>query len=612
MANITRHNRRKVERLDNSFGKYSPEVVARPVDTFVRHSAPDNAGGEYLALAQSLSALSPQLNSILKRRQEEKAAQDEAKGQKLYHEQGERLSWEDYRKSVPTLPGLNDSVRNGFLKARMANEANVFRTVLNDAYASGGATVELPDGTKIAVAESDDPAVFNLWLNRFTREYIRDNIGDTADPEYFVKEFIPQVEAAGQELGSKHVSERNNILWSRNIAEHRSLVSGTLGTLVRDGGVDLNEANVLSSAEYISKVLRDMTTSGVPSRAAREAIIDALVVAANNPDIDNGEDLFELAHHIKLADGGSLWNIGDTAKDLTSAAQNVSQQRHYRENERRREDKEREEQERIALGNRIADAVLSGRAPAREDVEAYRRAHSVEDLSRLTSALRNIREGYTDQRSGSRSGSSGDNRASKAFADAVKTSYLRKHAMGEDISMLDVMRDPNVAALGYSDQKAIIGMFSKDTKESRDLLKDMADGNKDIIDAELNNTSGGDKDRAGEVSYLKDVAYKRAAVEVNLLLKDRPSLPLAEPERFRDMVRTIHREAARLVKANKDDLISEGYESDVPAGDPRALEKSVGARKKKQAEQAVASSKGNQDIMDELSKRGLSIETVAF
>ena len=610
MANITRHNRRKVERLDNSFGKYSPEVVARPVDTFVRHSAPDNAGGEYLALAQSLSVLSPQLNSILKRRQEEKAAQDEAKGQKLYHEQGERLSWEDYRKSVPTLPGLNDSVRNGFLRARMANEANVFRTALNDAYASGDAAVELPDGTRITVAESDDPAVFNLWLNRFTREYIRDNIGDTADPEYFVKEFIPQVEAAGQELGSKHVSERNNILWSRNIAEHRSLVSGTLGTLVRDGGVDLNEANVLSSAEYISKVLRDMTVSGVPSRVAREAIVDALVVAANNPDIDNGEDLFELAHHIKLADGSSLWNTGDTAKDLTSAAQNVSQQRHYRENERRREDKEREEQERIALGNRIADAVLSGRAPAREDVEAYRRAHSVEDLSRLTSALRNIREGYTDR--SSRSGSSGDNKASKAFADAVKTSYLRKHAMGEDISMMDVMRDPNVAALRYSDQKAIIGMFSRDTKESRDLLKDMADGNKDIIDAELGNAAGGDKDRAGEVSYLKDVAYKRAAVEVNLLLKDHPSLPLAEPERFRDMVRTIHREAARLVKANKDDLISEGYESDVPAGDPRALEKSVGARKKKQAEQAAASSKGNQDIMNELSKRGLSIEAVTF
>ena len=610
MANITRHNRRKVERLDNSFGKYSPEVVARPVDTFVRHSAPDNAGGEYLALAQSLSVLSPQLNSILKRRQEEKAAQDEAKGQKLYHEQGERLSWEDYRKSVPTLPGLNDSVRNGFLRARMANEANVFRTALNDAYASGDATVELPDGTRITVAESDDPAVFNLWLNRFTREYIRDNIGDTADPEYFVKEFIPQVEAAGQELGSKHVSERNNILWSRNIAEHRSLVSGTLGTLVRDGGVDLNEANVLSSAEYISKVLRDMTVSGVPSRVAREAIVDALVVAANNPDIDNGEDLFELAHHIKLADGSSLWNTGDTAKDLTSAAQNVSQQRHYRENERRREDKEREEQERIALGNRIADAVLSGRAPSREDVEAYRRTHSVEDLSRLTSALRNIREGYTDR--SSRSGSSGDNKASKAFADAVKTSYLRKHAMGEDISMMDVMRDPNVAALRYSDQKAIIGMFSRDTKESRDLLKDMADGNKDIIDAELGNAAGGDKDRAGEVSYLKDVAYKRAAVEVNLLLKDHPSLPLAEPERFRDMVRTIHREAARLVKANKDDLISEGYESDVPAGDPRALEKSVGARKKKQAEQAAASSKGNQDIMNELSKRGLSIEAVTF
>ena len=609
MANITRHNRRKVERLDNSFGKYSPEVAARPVDTFVRHQAPDNVGGEYLALAQSLSSLSPQLNSILRRRQEEKTAQDEAKGQKLYHEQGERLSWEDYRKSVPTLPGLNDSVRNGFLKARMANEANVFRTALNDAYASGDATVELQDGTKITVAESDDPAVFNLWLNRFTREYIRDNLGDTADPEYFVKEFIPQVEAAGQELGSRHISERNNILWSRNIAEHAKLIGGVLSTAVRDGGVSLNEGTVASSSAYISKLARQMTVSGVPSDTVRKTLLNALVVAARNPELDDGEEFFELAHHIKLDDGRTLWDSGDTALALTNAAEEVRKERHYRNNERRREEHERKEEERIALGNRIADAVLSGKAPSKEDEEAYRREHSVEDFSRLTSALRNIREGYSN-RSGR--GEGGGNKAGKAFADAVKTSYLRKHAMGENISMLDVMNDPNVAALGYSDQKAIIGMFAKDSKESRNLLKDMADGNKDIVDAELSNAAGGGKDWAGEVSYLKDVAYKRAAVEVNLLLKDHPSLPVAEPERFRDMVRTIHREAAKLVKANKDVLISEGYDGDVPADDPKALEKSVGSRKKKQYEQAIASSEGNRDVLTELQKRGLSIDAIAF
>ena len=612
MANVTRNNRRKVERIDNSFGKYAPEVVARPVDTFVRHQAPDNVGGEYLALARSLSALSPQLNSILRRREEEKAAQDEARGQKLYHEKGERLSWEDYRKSVPTLPGLNDSVRNGYLKARMANEANVFRAALNDAYASGDATVELPDGTKVPVAESDDPVMFNLWLNRFTKEYIRDNLGETSDPEYFVKEFIPQVEAAGQELGSKHISERNNILWNRNIAEHRNLVAGTLGTLVHDGGVNLDEANVSSSAGYISKVLRDMAVSGVPARVAREAVVDALIVAANNPDIDNGEDLFELAHHIKMADGSSLWDNGDTAKALTAAAQNVAQQRHYRDNERRREEHERKEEERIALGNRIADYVLSGKAPSKEDEAAYRRLYSVEDFSRLTSALRNIREGYRDRSRGGGGGSAQESRAAKAFADAVKTGYLRRHAMGADISVLDVMHDPNVAALKYSDQKAIIDMFLKDTKETRDLLKDMAGGNKDIVDAELGYVGNGDKSRAGEVSYLKDVAYKRAASEVNLILHDHPDLPITDPEKFKDMVRTIHREAARQVKADKDTLLSEGYEGGIPASDPQALEKSVQSKKKKEAEQAIASSKGNQSLADELMKRGLSVNGIAF
>ena len=612
MANITKNNRRKVERIDNSFGKYSPEVVARPVDTFIRHQAPDNVGSEYLALAQSLSALSPQLNSILKRRQEEQAAQDEARGQKLYHEHGERLSWEDYRKSVPKLPGLNDSVRNGYLKARMANEANVFRTALNDAYASGSATIELQDGTKIPVAESDDPAVFNLWLNRFTKEYIRDNLGESADPEYFVKEFVPQVEAAGQELGSRHISERNHILWSRNIAEHRSLVSGTLGTLVRDGGVHLDDTSITSSAGYISNVLHDMAVSGVPSKEAREAVVDALIVAASDPDIDNGEDLFELAHHIKMADGSSLWNNGDTAKTLTRAAENVMQQRHYRENERNRVEKERQEEERIALGNRIADYVLSGKAPLKEDEVAYRHLYSVEDFSRLTSALRNIREGYRDRSRGGGGGGGSESKAAKAFADAVKTNYLRKHAMGADVSVLDVMNDPNVAALKYSDQKAIIDMFMKDTKETRDLLKDMAGGNKDIIDAELNYAAEGDKSQAGEVNYLKDVAYKRAATEINFILHDHPTLPVTASEKFRDMVRTIHREAAKQVKADKDVLITEGYEEGIPASDPKALEKSVQSRKKKETEQATASSKGNQSIADELMKRGLDVNGIAF
>lgn len=605
MANVTKHNRRSVSRLDNSFGKYAPEVTARPVDTFVRHQAPENVGGEYLALAQSLSGVAPHLTSLLKKRQEEQAALDEARGQKLFHENGgKRLSWEDYRKSVPTLPGLNDSVRNGYLRARMANEANMFREALNRAYASGDATVELPDGQKISIAESDDPVVFNLWLNRFTQSYIQDNLGETADPEYFVKEFLPQVEAAGQELGSKHVTERNHILWSRNIAEHTKLISGALGTVVRDGGVSLDEGSMSSVSGYISKLARTMMTTGVPSRTVQEAITNALIVAARNPELEDGEEFLELAHHITLEDGRTLWDTGNSALLLTNAAEEVRKERYYRNTEKRREEKEQEEQERIALGNTIADYVLSGKNPPKEAVEAYRRTHSVEDLSRLTSALRNIREGYQDR---SRGGGSGESKALKAFADSVKTHYLRKHAMGEDISIDDVLKDPNVAALKYSDQKAILGMFMKDTQESRDLLKDMVSGNKDIVDAELGYLSKDAPEDAGKVSYLKDHAYKLAANEVNLLLHDHPQFPVTDPEKFRDMVRDFHREAARLVKENKDALINEGYEGDIAASDPEAINKSIGSQKQKKADQAIASSKANQSLAEELMRRGINL-----
>ena len=77
-------------------------------------------------------------------------------------------------------------------------------------------------------------------------------------------------------------------------------------------------------------------------------------------------------------------------------------------------------------------------------------------------------------------------------------------------------------------------------------------------------------------------------------------------------MRTIHREAAKQVKADKDVLITEGYEEGIPASDPEALEKSVQSRKKKDTEQAIASSKGNQSIADELMKRGLDVNGIAF
>ena len=64
MPYIAKHNKRKVTPLDNSFNKYQPEVVARPVDTYVHHEAAD-AGANYRALSAALSGISPAINKYL-------------------------------------------------------------------------------------------------------------------------------------------------------------------------------------------------------------------------------------------------------------------------------------------------------------------------------------------------------------------------------------------------------------------------------------------------------------------------------------------------------------------------------------------------------------------
>ncbi len=607
-SDITTHNRRKLERLDNSFNKYSPDVVARPVDTFIRHQAPDMSHNPYATLASAMSTLSPKLKGILEEREKEKQKSDEARGMKLYHESGERLSWADWRKKMPKLKGLNEDVKNGYLRARMMNEANVFRTALNNAYASGEASVDLPDGRHISIAESDDPAMFNLWLNRFTKEYVKNNIGDDADPEYFATIFVPQLESAGQELGSKHISERNNVLWERNIAEHTKLMSSALSTLVVDGGITTDDVSMGAVASHITQLARQMTTNGVPTKAVKDAIINALIVAARNTNLDNGEELFDIAQNIELEKGVSLWDSDDTGVKLANAAENVRRDRYFLREESKRSKEEADEMARVSDENAIANLILNGKGISTEMAKDFIAKYNVKDFSNLTSNLRNIMSGVRDGLDGSGRGGGGGSaeKQLKAIGASVYAWYVDKIRRCVPVSVFDVAKDGRLAALLPEDTLKIIKLVEGRTEDEYKVKKDVYGVQEKVLEAEITEAHfpADVQGSSGLVEYARDVARYSSESKIDEDTKGHSEVWRNDPATLIKSTREIYRQNAKYVGENSE-AVREAYAVGVPAWDPQLIEKGKALINKSKVEQAAKNSQTNHSVVNELLKRGL-------
>lgn len=611
MRSVARHtdstvnNRRKIERLDNSFNKYSPDVVARPIDTFIRHQAPDMSNSTYAALASSLSSLSPKLRQLLEMKEEERKKQDEARGVKLYHESGERISWADYREKMPKLPGLNENVKNGYLKARMMNEANVARTAMQNAYYSGKASVTLPDGQEINISESDNPAAFNLWLNQFTKQYIKDSIGEDSDPEYFATIFAPQLEKAGQELASTHISNRNHVLMQRNVAEHSKIAETLLNNLIEDGSVNLTPESSVKVGHTLSELVKSMKSTGVPPHQAIKAIQNMMIATANRDDIDNGEDILTLARQIELEAGSgiSLWDTDDTAGLFQNAAVTIQKNRHFK-NERERYEKERVDKEaKIGVENTIADYALSGRAIPPELLKNMRDVYGVEEVSQLYSHIRNIKHGYNpDRGGGDGSGERALSKRQKAFDEAVKKFYQLEILNGRTPTMATLVNDPRMSLVTSSTLEGLISDVSKFNIKERDLIKDVIDGSRDIIKAELNSLEGS-KPKEGEVSYLSDIALERAYPEIKAFIEDNRTLVEADPAAARAKVRDIVRRSAIATKQAKDALIKQGYDKDVSPSDPNIKEKLTLGAQEDLIEEARNKDKQTARIAEEVARR---------
>ena len=569
---VALHNKRRVARLDNSFHKYSPEVVARPVDTFVRHQAPLNTGGDsYGELAYALSRFAPGINAYFKKRQDEQKERDEARGVQLYHESGDRMSWEDWRKSQPTLPGLNENVKSGYLKARMANEANVFREAIHNAYFSGDASVTLPDGSVVNAAESDDPATFNLWLSRFTKQYIQENLGSDADPEYFAKVFAPGVEQSGEQLASTHISRRNAVLTSRSVSEHAKLMTSTLASLSdpETGLVDVDSPAALAVSGRLSALARSMAASGLPPQEIQKAVLGALMVAARNPNLENGEELFDLAQHIQLEPGVSLWDDPEAASALIRSATDLQRDRYFEKQRLKDEERELEEEERRAAENTIADYALSGRRIPPELMTELRHKYGVDALSRLYSSLRGIAHGYKKETTGGGGGGGGGtaSKISKAMADHIKLNI----SLGHDFSIQSIRDNP---LLTDGDKYKIINQLKSETASTRKVRNDLNNAADKVIEAEINDSLASLSGDKGKIKALQDHARNAFMREFGTLMDD-PAMRNALKENPDSLVPVIQDKARKHAIETRDNqsiLITEIYEQGGFTSDPNLLE----------------------------------------
>ena len=572
MANVTKRNRRNTERLDNSFGKYAPEVVARPVDTFVREQAPSfqfaNADQKYRGLAASLAGVAPAINAFLQRKHEEQVAKDEATGMRLYHETGgQRLSWNDFRAAHDSRlkeTGISTSVRNGYLKARMANEANIFRESINEAYNSGEAKVTLPDGTEIPVSESDDPSVFSLWMNRFTTDYIHRNLGKDVDPEYFAKIFVPQMEKIANEMQSKHIQERNAVLEDRNIGEHNKVISEGLSRLREpDGSITSDEERRKEVTGLISESIRSMLKSGVPRDKVLSSVAATLVGLALDPTLAMGEDVLYLAREVMLENGVSLWDTGSFARTFYQQMEQIEKSRFYKQQEERRQKKEQEQEEINGITAQMYQCIRDGQPVPRELEDAFVHKYGREELSRFYNDMRTILRGYDVEDDATKLDRHGLTREQTAAGAAYYDQLSKLLYSGRQLDLMSIISDPRWSWMDRTDQKHIIDLLSPKTTDEEKAIKHQQDQmRKDVlhdVEGELDTFLLTMKERSmaakGENAdarywYYKDAITSMVKRDMKHMLND-PKY-LNDPDLFSEDVRMLARGYAQFAASNPD------------------------------------------------------------
>ena len=530
---------RKVRQIDNSYRKYSPEVVAKPVDTYVVPAKGNSSDSSaYRNLAASLAGLHGPLARYAKDRYDEQAKEDTAQGQKLYNENPDRLSYHDFSEQRE-LP-FNPHVKKGYLLARAANEAEILRNSIYQAYADGSATVEI-NGQQVNIAESDDPAAFDTWVRNYTNQFVTENMGtDELDPEIYANVFMPQVVESVKALAGTHIKHRQEVLLTKNVAAHTQVMNDIIRTYDEDGSFHTDGIEgSLELAGRISGIARSMYAQGVPMNMTQEAVYNAIVTFAKQDHVTDREQLLEIAKNISVTDGVTLGNDPDFMLKLQNTIESEQANRE-RQEERERQQREREREERIeGLQLAMMNEVIAGRPISRALMRELSTADGVkpQEFNAFLSYAEHIANSLRPKGDGAAA------RAQKKAAEsAAELEFVKQVYRQNGIYKLEDVEKSNMST---DDQTKYLRALTGDETAQRKLVQEsLYKDIPDILRTQVFINDGVQEDVESDPLTASVFQNGRMQVEdaVRKRIKDDPTLE-TDPVR---LLGVIHDEVTRL------------------------------------------------------------------
>lgn len=489
--------------------------VASPVKTgYTSRDVPSTAAS--MQLAEALAGLQPSLNRFFTKKAEEQQKDDTAKGASLYELQANRESWADFVKKNPEYAKANPWVKEGYLRARMANEGDNYRLWIQ-AQASGENAFLEVDGQKIPLSEAtaDQTA---LWMQQQKQRYVQEKMGGVADPSLFSEIFLPLSGTAERELSSRIMGYQQDVMWDKAIGEHTTLMVNTLRGALEEGvfdGPDAEQAYTHLGAQ-ITGMARELIKDGVPPQQVNSAIVDALIAFAEDDSIQDGDVILDIVNHIETSKGAFLGNIPGVKRTIEQAKDAIVQENYHkimREEQLRQmaeEKAQREDDIKIALA--YLDNPLNVPKGIRKD---YIKKYGLSGYTQLVNRLGTV-DSYNEAPKGK---GGGEERA------AVNMWYR--------VAMGDMPSPQEVISAGMSKSETVSLLRTVASKSEEDIRAAQQYG--PLIENDVYKTLFGTKDKdnlddAEEIVALQ--IAEEAAVVVQELVKKDPSL-LQNPQRLR-------------------------------------------------------------------------------
>lgn len=516
-------------------------TFANPVRTgYTSRDVPSTA--PIMALANALSDIQPSLTRFAAKQQEQQREDDTAKGVSLYELEGNRRSWADYIKEHPEHAAANPWIKEGFLRARMANEAETFRVWLQAQATGSEAAVEAENGQRIGLAEAS-PDQIAQWMQAQRRKYIQENMGGVADPLLLSEIWLPSAIAAERELQSRIIGYQQDVIWNRNLGEHMALIGNTLSRALEEGLFDgtSTQENTSAIGSQISEMARQLMLDNVPPQEVNKAIVSALINAAEDQPDTNADAILDVVNHIETTKGSFLGNLPGVRQEIEQARDNIRQENYWKIMQAERLKEMELDERRSATEKDLALAFFDNPMKIPKNVRAaYVKEYGLQSYTRFLSNLNAIADFDTAER-----GSSGEGPA----YDARVVSLWARIATGEPPTIQEIMQ----SGLKKTDAITLIKTVSSQSEDDMKASKTYGPLISAAVRRKLYATDK-DDDLLPEQALFADEISMHAGVEMKKAIAADPTL-LQDPLRLRVEATRVAMEAANTYRNEEPDYI---------------------------------------------------------